>query len=269
MEGRGIEAGDAADGFRGVVVSRAFAQRWWPDGSAIGKRLRPAGGDGSDSSDWWQVVGVVANVRNRGLSQDPEELVYYPTMMGSVDQPGVVRSRDMVVKVGGDPAAFLPVLRREVRALNARIPVANPRTMAEVVARSAARTSFTMVVLGAASLVALLLGVIGIYGVVSYVVSQRTREIGVRMALGAAAAAVRGMVLRQGLALAGIGVVVGLAGAFAGSRLLSQLLYGVSAVDPLTYAAVAALLVAVAALASWIPAVRAAGVDPAEALRNE
>jgi len=266
VEGRAIEPGDASDGFQGVVVSEAFAQRWWPNVSAIGKRLRPAGGDGSS---WWQVVGVVANVRNRDLSQDPEEMVYYPTMVGTYEQPGVIRSRDIVMRVDGDPAAFLPVLRREVRALNARIPVANPRTMAEVVARSASRTSFTMVVLGAASLVALLLGIIGIYGVVSYVVSQRTREIGVRMALGAAASSVRGMVLRQGLAVAGVGVVVGLAGAFAGSRLLSQLLYGVSAVDPLTYAAVATLLAAVAGLASWIPAVRAAGVDPAVALRNE
>jgi predicted permease len=263
VEGRGIEVGDAADGLRAVVVSQAFAQRWWPDASAIGKRLRP-GGD-----EWWQVVGVVGNVRSRGLAEDPEEQIYYPTTVGPVDQPGSIRSRDIVVRVAGDPAAFLPVLRREVRALNARIPAANPRSMTEVLTSSAGRTSFTMVVLGAASLVALLLGIIGIYGVVSYVVSQRTREIGVRMALGAAASSVRGMVLRQGLAVAGIGVVAGLVAAFAFSRLLTSLLYGISAVDPLTYAAVAALLAAVAAVASWLPAVRAAGVDPAEALRNE
>ncbi len=263
VEGRSFEDGDAGNGFRAVVVSQAFAQRWWPDGSALGKRLRPGGGE------WWQVVGVVGNVRNRSLSDDPEEMIYYPTLVGEPDQPGAIRGRDLVVRVDGDPARFLPVLRREVRELNARIPLANPRPLETVVTRSASRTSFTMVVLGVASLVALLLGVIGIYGVVSYVVSQRTREIGVRMALGAAGSAVRGMVLRQGMLLAGVGVVLGLVAAAAASRLLASLLYGVSATDPLTYAAVAALLTAVAAAASWIPARRAAGVDPATALRNE
>ncbi len=263
VEGRTLEDGDAGNGYRAVVVSQAFAQRWWPDGSALGKRLRPGGGE------WWQVVGVVGNVRNRSLSDDPEEMVYYPTMVGEPGQPGAVRSRDLVIRVAGDPARFLPVLRREVRELNARIPLADARPFETVVARSASRTSFTMVVLGAASLVALLLGVIGIYGVVSYVVSQRTREIGVRIALGAAGSAVRGMVLGQGLMLAGVGVGLGVVGSLAASRLLASMLYGVSATDPLTYVAVAALLIGAAAAASWIPAMRAAAVDPAAALRSE
>jgi ABC-type antimicrobial peptide transport system permease subunit len=141
--------------------------------------------------------------------------------------------------------------------------------MEEVVAAATARTSFTMALLGAASGIALLLGLVGIYGVVSYVVSQRTREIGVRMALGASAPSVRRMVVRQGLALAGAGVGVGLVAAGLASTLMSSLLYGVRAIDPVTYAAVAAALVAVATAASWIPARRAAGVDPAWALRAE
>jgi putative ABC transport system permease protein len=134
---------------------------------------------------------------------------------------------------------------------------------------SAAATSFTMAILGAASLVALLLGLVDIYGVVSYVVAQRTREIGVRMALGASAASVRRMVVRQGLGLAGIGIVAGLIIAFWASRLMDSLLYGVSSRDPVTYGLVAFTLLAVAALASWLPARRAAGVDPATALREE
>ena len=264
VEGRALAPGDAADAFRGVVVSRAFADRWWPGGSALGRRLRPAG-----QPEWWEIVGVVENVRSRSLEEDPEEQIYYPTTVGVAAQPGAVRSRDVIVRVRGDAAAFLPVLRREVRDLNARIPLANPRTMTEVVAQSASRTSFTMVVLSAASFVALLLGMVGIYGVVSYVVSQRTREIGVRMALGAPRKSVRRMVVRQGMALAGIGVAIGLIGAFAGSRVLETLLYGVSATDLATYATVATVLAAVAFLASWIPARRAAGVDPAVALRND
>ena len=263
VEGRALQAGDAADGFRGVVVSRAYAERWWPDGSALGKRIRMG------SPEWWQIVGVVENARHRGLQEDPEEIYYMPTMGGSAAEPFAVRSRDLVVRVNGNPTAFLPVLRREIADLNPRVPLANPRTMEDVVRESAAQTSFTMAVLGSASVVALLLGLIGIYGVVSYVVSQRTREIGVRLALGATGASVRGMVVRQGLTLAGVGVGVGLAVALAASRVIDSLLYGVSSRDPLTYGAVALSLAAVAALASWIPARRAAAVDPAIALRRE
>jgi len=153
--------------------------------------------------------------------------------------------------------------------VNARIPLAGPRTIDAIFRDATARTSFTMAVLGAASGVALLLGLVGIYGVISYVVSQRTREIGVRMALGASGGSVRGMVVRQGLALAAVGVVLGLIGATFASRLLESLLYDVSATDPATYAVVAAALVAVAAVASWLPALRAASVDPSIALRAE
>jgi ABC-type antimicrobial peptide transport system permease subunit len=141
--------------------------------------------------------------------------------------------------------------------------------MKDVFRAATARTSFTMTMLGAASAIALLLGLVGIYGVISYVVSQRTREIGVRMALGATAPSVRGMVVRQGLALAGAGVGLGLLTAGFLSSLMSSLLFGVGALDPFTYASVSLALVGVAALASWLPARRAAGVDPSRALREE
>jgi ABC-type antimicrobial peptide transport system permease subunit len=156
-----------------------------------------------------------------------------------------------------------------VQALNPRIPISLPRTMTDVVAASTSRASFTMVILASAAGVALILGLVGIYGVISYVVSQRTREIGVRMALGASGATVRGMIVRQGGLLALIGILLGLAGAAALSRVMATLLFGVSARDPLTYGGVAAGLAVVALLASWIPALRAAGVDPAIALRND
>jgi putative ABC transport system permease protein len=263
VEGRTFQAGDGANTFRAAVVSRAYAKRWWPRGSAIGKRI------GWGPGEMWQIVGVIADARNRGLREGPEEMIFLPTLLGPAAEPQSVRSRDLVVRVSGDPAAFLPVLRREIQQLNPRIPLANPRTMEEVVRASEATTSFTMAVLGSASVVALLLGLIGIYGVVSYVVSQRTREIGVRLALGATGGSVSAMVVRQGVSLAAIGVALGLLVSFAGSRVVDSLLYGVSSRDPLTYAAVALSLTAVAALASWIPARRAAAVDPAIALRQD
>jgi predicted permease len=263
VDGRSLTSRDGASQFRGVVVSRAYAQRWWPDASAIGRRIEFGPGGP------WEIVGIAENVRNRGLQEDPEEIVYLPAQIGPADAPQSVRTREIVIRVASDPLAFLPIVRREVREINARIPLSNPRTMRDMVRVATAETSFTMAVLGSASVVALLLGLIGIYGVVSYIVTQRTRELGVRMALGAQRSYVRGLVVRQGLVLGGIGVAAGLALALAGSRLIESLLFGVSARDPLTYGAVAIALLAVAGLASWIPAQRAAGVDPAIALRHD
>jgi predicted permease len=263
VDGRSLTSTDGASQFRGVVVSRAYAQRWWPNASAIGRRIEFGPGGP------WEIVGIAENVRNRGLQEDPEEIVYLPTQIGPADAPQSVRSREIMIRVASDPLAFLPIVRREVRELNAQIPLSNPRTMRDMMRVAAAETSFTMAVLGSASVVALLLGLIGIYGVVSYIVTQRTRELGVRMALGAQRSYVRGLVVRQGLVLGAIGVAAGLALALAGSRLIESLLFGVSARDPLTYGAVAIALLAVAGLASWIPAQRAAGVDPAIALRHD
>jgi putative ABC transport system permease protein len=263
VEGRALTADDAAHRFRGAVVSQAYANKWWPDGSAVGRRIEVGAGED------WEIVGVAANVRNRGLQQDVEELMYLPMSLGEAATPQVVRTRELVVRTGGQPLALLPIIRREVQALNPRVPLSNPRTMSDVVRTAAAETAFTMAVLGSASVVALLLGLVGIYGVVSYIVTQRTRELGVRMALGATQASVRGMVVRHGLRLAGIGVAIGLVIALAASEVMESLLFGVSSRDPLTYAAVAAALVAIAWLASWIPARRAAGVDPAIALRQD
>ncbi|HSR40691.1 MAG TPA: FtsX-like permease family protein, partial [Longimicrobiales bacterium] len=175
-----------------------------------------------------------------------------------------VRARDASVREG-----LLPRVRGAVWAVSSSVPLANVRTLDELLDRSLARTSFILVMLGIAAGVALLLGSVGIYGVVSYAVSQRTREIGVRMALGAARASVSRMVVGQGLALAAVGVALGLLLAFALTRLMASLLFGVEPVDLPTYGAVAVSLAVVAALASWIPARRAAAVDPAVTLRSE
>ena len=190
-EGRSFTSGDGAAQFRGVVVSRAYAERWWPGTSAIGRRV------GVGPGDLWEIIGIAANVRARNLQQDAEELIYMPMQVGPADAPQAVRTRELVIRVAGDPRAFMPILRRELTQLNARIPLSNPRTMNDVMRVAAAETSFTMAVLGSASVVALLLGLIGIYGVVSWIVTQRTRELGVRMALGAQRSYVRGMVVRQ------------------------------------------------------------------------
>ncbi|MGD8360983.1 MAG: ABC transporter permease [Gemmatimonadota bacterium] len=265
-EGRALAAGDGAAGTRAVVVSESFARHWWPDSSPIGRQV---GGDPENGEDWWEIVGVAADVHHLSLEDAPEEMIYYPPTIGPTESPGSVRTMDVLIRTAGSPIQFVPVLRRELQALNPRIPISNPRTMQEVLDLAMAPTSFTMTMLGAASGIALLLGLVGIYGVISYVVSQRTREIGVRMAMGATSPAVRRMVVQQGLALVVAGVILGLAGAGALSSVMASLLFGVSAMDPVTYGGVSLALIAVSTMASWIPALRAAGVDPSRALRED
>ena len=264
-DGRTFRQDDGADRARSVVVSASFARHWWPNGNPLGRRV---GGDGSPNG-WYQIVGVVGDVHFESLEAQPEEVVYYPSVMGPSDGPSAVRTLDVLVRTAGDPVALVPVLKRELTDVNPRIPLADPRAMTAVLDGATARTSFTMALLGAASGIALLLGLVGIYGVISYMVSQRTREIGVRMALGATAPSVRGMVVRQGLVLAAGGVGVGLVAAGLLSRLMASLLFGVSATDPVTYGAVGSALVGVALMASWLPARRAAAVDPSRALRSD
>ncbi len=265
LEGRALEDGDGAAGARSVVVSESFAKHWWPGVSALGRRVRM----GIPGEEWYQIVGVAADAHYASLTDPPEEMVYWPSTVGPASDPQPTRAMAVVIRTDTDPLALVPVLRREAQALDPRIPVSDPRTVESMVSDSTSRTSFTMALLGAASGIALLLGLVGIYGVVSYVVSQRTREIGVRIALGATAPAVRAMVVRHGLLLSGLGVAVGLLAAGALSSLVTSILYGVQPIDPLTYGTVAVALVLVSLLASWLPARRAAAVDPARALRAE
>ena len=265
LEGRTLRSGDGAEAGRSVVVSRSFAREHWPDGSALGRRVRL----GFEGEDWYGIVGVVEDAHYGSLEGPAEQMVYWPTTIGPRESPQPARTLQATIRTAADPLSFVPVLRRVVQEQNSRIPVSNPRLLESIADAATSRISFTMTLLAAASGIALLLGLVGIYGVISYVVSQRTREIGVRMAMGATAPTVRGMVVRQGLALATIGVGVGLLAAAALSRLMASLLYGVGALDPLTYGVVAGLLVAVATAASWIPAHRASRVNPSIALRSD
>lgn len=267
LEGRLPRADDDATGARSVVVSESFARHWWPESSPIGRRVRT----GYDGEEWFTIVGVVGDAHYQGLQAPAEEMVYWPLLVGPTDAPAVSRFQAMVLRTDGDtdPLALLPALRQAVAEVNPRIPVSDPGTGRRIRDDASARTSFTMALLGSASVIALLLGLVGIYGVISYVVGQRTREIGIRMAMGATQSSVQGLVVRHGLALAGIGVGVGLVAAAGLSRTMSSVLYGVPPVDPVTYGALAVLLVAVATAASWVPAFRASRVDPSDALRVE
>ncbi|MEJ7810812.1 MAG: ABC transporter permease, partial [Gemmatimonadaceae bacterium] len=216
-EGRDFEPAERERGTDAVVVSDALARHHWPGRSAIGQRLRP-----SPAGPWYTVVGVVASVRGAGLEHPPEEMVYFP-MVPMVPVAGdtfvdVNHNMSLAVRTEGDPRSAIAALRREVRALDAGLPLFNLRTMDDVLHGSTVRTSFTLLLLGVASGVALLLGAVGIYGVISYTVSLRTREVGVRMALGARARDVAWMVTRQGIALALLGVALGLGGAVALTR---------------------------------------------------
>ena len=272
LEGRTFEALDPARAPREVVLSRSVVARYWPRESAIGKRVRMA-----PVGEWYTVVGVAGDVRGTALDQPPDEIVYLPlvvTLGGQamgMDPERLWTPRDIafVTRSAGGPAAMSGRAEGAIRQLDPEIPAYGARSMADVVAQSAARTTLTLTLLGIASLVALALGSVGIYGVISYVVSLRTREIAVRMALGARPVDVRRMVSLQAGVVVAVGIVVGLAGAVALTRALSALLFGVSPVDPLTMVGAVAILAAVAAIASWVPARRAAALDPAQALRAD
>jgi predicted permease len=274
LAGRTFDAIDPDRGVPEVIVSRNLAERFWHGRSPLGRRL--ASGLTKDKNaagkekQWYTIVGVVGSTRDDGLDQSPKESVYFPVMRKvEAGDEEAVRGFALIVRGQTDPARLAAPVRNAIWSLDPNLPLAQVRPMPEVVARSMARTTFTMLLLGIAAAVAILLGAVGIYGVIAYIVSQRTREIGVRMALGARRQDVERMVLFQGLALAVTGVVLGLAGSIGAGRLMGALLFEVSPLDPATFAAVPLFLAAVALLASWVPARRAAGIEPLEAIRYE
>ena len=252
-----------------VVISENLARELWgTPAAAVGKRLRQ-----DPSMPWHEVIGVVQDVHENALYEPAPPIVYWPTMSaflnGTPERPSAIRGVTFIVRserVGTE--GFLNDLRQAVWSVNADLPV-SPRTMRDVYDQSLARTSFTLVMLAIAASMALLLGVVGIYGVISYAVSQRRREIGIRAALGAQRGELKQMFVLHGLVLGGIGVVIGLGAAAGLTRLMSMLLYGITPLDPVTYAAVTLVLVTATVLASYLPARRAASVDPVEALRVE
>jgi putative ABC transport system permease protein len=241
-----------------AVVTKALANRLWPGEDPIGKGISVGGA--RNPNEYWHVVGVIPELRAQGLDQPPTEIVFTP-QVGS----------DMIwtVKVSrGDPIDLMPQIRRLLNEQNARTPIVNPRSMSDVVARSTSRASFVMTLLLIAGAMALLLSAVGIYGVISYLVTQRRSEIGVRVALGARMPQITRLVLGQSMRLAGLGVAIGLLVAFASMRVLQSLLFDVSPTDPVVLVGTCIVLIGIAAAASIAPTLRAARIDPVEAMRN-
>jgi predicted permease len=251
-----------------ALVSENLARELWRDPrAALGKRIRE-----NVQDDWSEVVGVVADVRDEGVDHAAPAMVYWPLMAKNFGGSKVVVTRNVSFVIRTPRAgstALVDELRRAVWSVNPSLPLADVETLQSVYDRSLARTSFTLLLLAIAGGMALLLGVVGIYGVISYSVSQRTREIGIRLALGAPLRDVTRMFLRHGLVLSSIGATVGLVAALPLTRLMKSLLFGVSVVDPLTYVTMAAVLILAAAAASYLPARKATAVDPLDALRAE
>jgi putative ABC transport system permease protein len=250
--------------FLEAVVSRTFAEQYWNGASPIGRRLRIF-----STGPWYTVVGVVGSITDTALDRPADPLVYFPLMPAREDPRWTPRDVAFVVRTAGDPAAVTGAIRDVMQGLDRSLPIYGIRPLTEVLSRASARRSLAFVLVGCASGVALLLGAIGLYGVMSYVVSLRTHEIGVRLALGAEPGRVRRMVTRQGLASATLGIGVGLIGAMMLTRFLAALLFEVKPTDPVVLAAAATLLLAVAAAATWMPARRAAAIDPVRALKGD
>jgi len=251
-----------------AIVSENLARETWGQpAAALGKQLRSG-----SNQPWREVIGVAANVYDDGVQQKAPMMVYWPFLMDNFEGDPVHVRRHGVFLIRTSRAAtesFLTQARQAIWAADGNLPVFLVRTLQDLYNQSLARTSFTLVLLAIAGFVALVLGVVGIYGVIAYAVSARTREIGIRIALGAQPAGLRGMFVRYGLLLAGMGAVLGLIAALAATRWMSSLLFGITALDPATYVVVSLVLIAAAALASYLPARRATAVDPAKALRSE
>jgi predicted permease len=268
VAGRVLNWNDSYSKLPNVVVSENLAREYWGDpAKAIGRRIR-----NSPDNPWRTIVGVVGDERDQGLARPAPTTVYWPVLTEKLWSPDLRVQRTLAYVIRTDrpkSTTLVKEIQQAVWAVNASLPVASVRSLTEIMSASMAQTSFALVMLGIAGSVALLLGIVGIYGVIAYIASQRTKEIGIRIALGAVTRDVTGLFLRQGLLLAGIGIAIGLVAAAFATRVMSTLLYGVRPLDPLTYVAVAAGLGFTALLASYVPAARAARIAPAEALRRE
>jgi predicted permease len=262
IEGRDFNEADDETKPRVAIVNQTFARRFWKGETALGKRFSFTGPEVPPDS-WIEVAGVVQDGKYFSLSEEQQPFVYT-----ALKQSGS-NSLNLIVRTGADPKGVIAAIRREIMQLDANLPVYNVKTLTEHMNLPLFPARVAAALLGSFGLLALILAAIGIFGVMSYAVSQRTREIGIRMALGAGAREILKLVVGQGLLLTLIGVVAGLIIAFVGTQLLASLLYGVSAVDPVTFAVVTLLLAAVALLACYIPARRAMRVDPMVALRYE
>jgi predicted permease len=261
LRGRGFRSGDGASRGPVVVLSQAAARAYFPGVDAVGRRVRVSG-----DTAWATVVGVARDVRSKAETDEFERVLYQP--IAAVARGAKARPMAYVLRTVVPPTSLIPVVRRAVADLDPSLPLAQVETLRDRIDRATAPTAFALTLIGLAAAIALLLGAVGVYAVVAYAVSQRTVEIGVRLALGARPADVLRLVMRQGGVVVGTGIAAGLVAAAALTRLMTGMLYGVHPFDPLSYVALTALMLGVAALALWFPARRAARLDPQEALRS-
>jgi putative ABC transport system permease protein len=259
LRGRQFTEQDNANTPLVALINETAAKRGWPNEDPIGKRIALGGVDSPKRT----IVGIVRDVNHQGLDDAPEMQTYVPHAQWAGSY------MTLVVRTTIDPASLTAAVRNEIRAVDANLPHYQIATMQQLISGSVAQRRFTLLLVGVFAAVALLMSAVGIYGVISYSVAQRTQEIGIRVALGAQTGDVLKLIIGQGMALVATGVLIGLAGAFGLTRLMSSLLFDVSATDPLTFAGISLLLAAVALLACWVPARRAAKVDPMIALRHE
>jgi putative ABC transport system permease protein len=264
-QGRYFDERDNEQSMAVVIINETMAREYWPGGDALGRRFKL--GDPADDIPWLTIVGVVGDVRQMGIDVPVKAEMYLPYRQ--VNGFTWFVPRDLAIRTNGDPASLVGAVRQAVHAADPNQPISNIATMEEVLGREAAQRRLGMILLTAFAVLALLLASLGIYGVLAYFVAQHRNEIGVRLALGATPARILLLVLRKGMGLTLLGVAIGLAASFALTRLMTSLLFGVKAVDPLTFASVPLVLAIVALLACWIPARRAAKVDPMVALRYE
>jgi predicted permease len=268
-----FEDRDTGKSERVMIINQAMAKKYWPKGDPVGQRVTIGKGLGPQFEEpTRQVIGVVGDVRENGLSTADQGVMYVSQaqMTDPLTQFAVsVIPLSWAIRTAADPTALTSAIQRELQAVDSQLPIAKIRTMEQVVSESTARQNFNMLLLSIFAGLALLLAAIGIYGLMSYTVEQRTQEIGIRMALGAGRGDMLKLIVRQGMLLAGIGVAIGLGAAFGLARLLASLLFGVKTTDPFTYAAVALILTSVALFATYVPARRATKIDPLIALRYE
>jgi putative ABC transport system permease protein len=263
VKGRTFTEGDNLTSPQVIIINQNMADAMWPGEDATGKRMTVGVPMPGDTPDWVTVVGVVGNVKHTTLGGESGMQMYQPVLQAPA------RTMTFVIRTAVEPTSIVESARSTIASIDKTLPLSNVKTMERIISDSVAPFRFNMFLLVLFAIVAMILTTVGVYGVMNYSVAQRTQEIGIRMALGAQPNEVRALILKQGLVLSSIGLAIGLAGGFAMTRLMSSLLYGVSATDPATFAVVALFLAGVALLACYIPAHKATRVDPGVALRYE
>jgi predicted permease len=261
LQGRLFSDEDTRAGARVAIIDEHMARELWPAGDALGRRVRTGGIDASNTAPWITIVGVVGSVKQDALDADSRIALYFP----HAQLPG--RTLNVVVRTTADPSSLGPAVRKELRDMDPDLPVYNVRTMKERVDESLARRRFSMLLFTIFAVVASGLAAVGVYGVIAFLVSQGTREMGIRMALGATPRGIRLLVVRQALVIAAAAILFGAGAALVVTRVMRSLLFGVGAADPATYLIVCALVALTAVAASYLPARRAARLDPMRALR--